>query len=82
MDNEHESGQPATRTLGEPIVITDGVKKWFGDFQALKGVTATVHEREVVVIIGPSGSGKSTYIRCINRLEAIRKGPSSSMGPS
>ncbi len=74
MDNEHESGQPATRTLGEPIVITDGVKKWFGDFQALKGVTATVHEREVVVIIGPSGSGKSTYIRCINRLEAHQEG--------
>jgi len=70
MDNE----QTASRTLGEPIVITDGVKKWFGDFQALKGVTATVREREVVVIIGPSGSGKSTYIRCINRLEAHQEG--------
>jgi len=63
-----------TRNLGEDIVIAEGVKKWFGDFQALKGVSARVREREVVVIIGPSGSGKSTFIRCINRLEAHQEG--------
>ncbi|MCP4304820.1 MAG: amino acid ABC transporter ATP-binding protein [bacterium] len=56
------------------IIVCDGVKKWFGDFQALKGVTTTVKEQEVVVIIGPSGSGKSTLIRCINRLEAHQEG--------
>ena len=84
MDNDTHDQQPpadaapvsqaSSRTLGDPIVVTDDVKKWFGDFQALKGVTATVREREVVVIIGPSGSGKSTYIRCINRLEAHQEG--------
>ncbi len=42
---------------------------WFGDFQALKGISTTVAEGEVVVIMGPSGSGKSTFIRTINRLE-------------
>ncbi len=62
------------RVLGGDIIITEGVKKWFGDFQALKGVTTKVKEREVVVIIGPSGSGKSTFIRCINRLEAHQEG--------
>jgi general L-amino acid transport system ATP-binding protein len=56
------------------IIISDGVKKWFGDFQALKGVTTNVKEGEVVVIIGPSGSGKSTFIRCINRLEVHQEG--------
>ncbi|MFV9672497.1 MAG: amino acid ABC transporter ATP-binding protein [Acidimicrobiia bacterium] len=56
------------------MIVSDGVKKWFGDFQALKGVTATIREREVVVVIGPSGSGKSTWIRCINRLEAHQEG--------
>ena len=45
-----------------------------GDFQALKGVTATIAEQEVVVVLGPSGSGKSTWIRCINRLEAHQRG--------
>jgi general L-amino acid transport system ATP-binding protein len=56
------------------MIICDGVKKWFGDFQALKGVTTTIKEREVVVVIGPSGSGKSTFIRCINRLEVHQEG--------
>jgi general L-amino acid transport system ATP-binding protein len=62
------------RVLGDEIIICENVKKWFGDFQALKGVTTTVKEREVVVVIGPSGSGKSTFIRCINRLEAHQEG--------
>jgi len=62
------------RTLGDDMIICDGVKKWFGDFQALKGVTTTIREREVVVVIGPSGSGKSTLIRCINRLEVHQEG--------
>ena len=58
----------------EPIIICDDVKKWFGDFQALRGVTTEIGEGEVVVIIGPSGSGKSTWIRCINRLEVHQEG--------
>ena len=62
------------KTNGNDIIVCEGVKKWFGDFQALKGVTTTVKEREVVVVIGPSGSGKSTFIRCINRLEAHQEG--------
>jgi general L-amino acid transport system ATP-binding protein len=56
------------------VILCDGVKKWFGDFQALKGVDLTVKEREVMVVLGPSGSGKSTLIRCINRLEAHQEG--------
>jgi general L-amino acid transport system ATP-binding protein len=51
-----------------------GVKKWFGDFQALSGIDLTVKEREVMVVLGPSGSGKSTLIRCINRLEVHQEG--------
>ena len=56
------------------MIVCENVDKWFGDFQALKGVTATITEQEVVVVLGPSGSGKSTWIRCINRLEAHQKG--------
>ncbi|MDA7548057.1 amino acid ABC transporter ATP-binding protein [Candidatus Actinomarina sp.] len=50
------------------------VKKWYGDFQALKGISMDVSEGEVLVIAGPSGSGKSTFIRCINRLEQHQDG--------
>ena len=50
-------------------VETKDVTKFFGSFQALKGITANINEGEVVVVFGPSGSGKSTYIRTINGLE-------------
>ena len=56
------------------MIVCQGVKKWFGDFQALRGIDMTVEEREVVVVLGPSGSGKSTLIRCINRLEVHQEG--------
>ncbi|MDQ3991481.1 MAG: amino acid ABC transporter ATP-binding protein [Actinomycetota bacterium] len=51
------------------MIVAEDVKKWFGSFQALKGISVTVRRGEVVVILGPSGSGKSTFIRTINRLE-------------
>jgi len=52
-----------------PMIEMEGVDKWFGRFQALRGIDLVVARQEVVVVIGPSGSGKSTLIRCINRLE-------------
>ncbi|MFO7167072.1 MAG: amino acid ABC transporter ATP-binding protein [Chloroflexota bacterium] len=58
----------------EEIIICRDVHKWYGDFHALKGVSASVRKGEVVVVFGPSGSGKSTFIRCINRLEAHQRG--------
>ena len=56
------------------MIVCEGVSKWFGDFQALDGITATIKEQEVVVVLGPSGSGKSTWIRCINKLEHHQAG--------
>ena len=35
------------------IIQTKDVKKWFGDFQALKGISMDVAEGEVLVICGP-----------------------------
>jgi general L-amino acid transport system ATP-binding protein len=58
----------------EPIIIVRGVEKWYGHFQALKGVDMQVQKGEVIVIFGPSGSGKSTFIRCINHLEDHQEG--------
>ena len=58
----------------EDMIVCVDVDKFYGDFQALKGVTATIKEGEVAVVCGPSGSGKSTWIRCINRLEIHQGG--------
>jgi general L-amino acid transport system ATP-binding protein len=60
--------------MSDPIIICRDVEKWFGDFQALKGIDMEVNTGEVIVIFGPSGSGKSTFIRTINRLEEHQKG--------
>ena len=60
--------------MSEPLVVMDGVNKWFGDLHVLQDIDLTVDRREVVVVIGPSGSGKSTLCRTINRLEPIDKG--------
>ena len=55
-------------------MVLRGVRKSFGDVQALVDIDLTVAAGEVVVLIGPSGSGKSTLCRCINRLETIDAG--------
>ena len=59
---------------GRPLVVLEGVDKHFGSLHVLKDVDLTVHEGEVVVVIGPSGSGKSTLCRTVNRLETIDGG--------
>ncbi len=64
---------PATIS-NDPIIYCRDVQKWYGDFQALKGVSLEVKSGEVIVILGPSGSGKSTFIRTINRLEEHQGG--------
>ena len=75
-ENETASSIRGDRDLAnaQDIIVCEGVSKWFGDFQALNNVSATIKEQEVVVVLGPSGSGKSTWIRCINRLEQHQEG--------
>jgi|TARA_B110000263_G_C15286748_1_gene501204 general L-amino acid transport system ATP-binding protein len=64
----------AENSSNKVIIHAENVDKWFGNFQALKGVSADINEGEVVVVLGPSGSGKSTFIRCINQLEEHEAG--------
>ncbi|MFV0635544.1 amino acid ABC transporter ATP-binding protein [Mitsuokella sp. WILCCON 0060] len=56
------------------MIDIENLKKSFGDVEVLKGITLTIKEKEVVVIIGPSGSGKSTLLRCMNYLEQPTSG--------
>ena len=55
--------------MSKSIITTEDVTVWFGDFQALKGISVDIKQGEIIVILGPSGSGKSTFIRTLNRLQ-------------
>ena len=57
-----------------PVLIYRDVRKLFGAFVALAGVSMEVAKGQVMCLIGPSGSGKSTLLRCTNGLETIDGG--------
>jgi octopine/nopaline transport system ATP-binding protein len=57
----------------EAIAFKD-LRKSFGSFEVLKGVSVTAREGDVVSILGSSGSGKSTMLRCLNLLEVPSAG--------
>jgi polar amino acid transport system ATP-binding protein len=59
---------------GQEIIAVQGLRKFFGSHEVLRGIDLTVRVGEVVVIIGPSGSGKTTLLRCLNFLEEYQHG--------
>ena len=69
-----QTDNPASTTAIQPMIVMQGVEKWFGSFQALLDINLSVRAGEKIVLCGPSGSGKSTLVRCINHLETYQKG--------
>ena len=47
---------------------------WYGDFNALTGITVDIRSKATTAFIGPSGCGKSTFLRCINRMNDLIPG--------
>ena len=60
--------------MSEVLLKIENLKKSFGCLQVLKGLSTTIENGEVVVMIGPSGGGKSTFLRCMNLLEQPTEG--------
>src|SRR5688500_20336985 len=52
----------------------DDIKTYYGNIQALKGITLEVNEGECVTLIGSNGAGKSTTLRSISGLTPPRTG--------
>nr|WP_233709990.1 phosphate ABC transporter ATP-binding protein PstB [Aestuariicella albida] len=44
------------------------VEVFYGDEQAIHGISLDIGKNEVLSMIGPSGCGKSTFLRCLNRM--------------
>jgi branched-chain amino acid transport system ATP-binding protein len=60
--------------MPEPLLQVDGIDAFYGDFQALFGVSLNVNAGEVVAVIGANGAGKSTLLRSIAGLMHPRHG--------
>jgi ABC-type polar amino acid transport system ATPase subunit len=56
------------------IIQVKDLHKWFGMLHVLRGVSFSVSQKEVLVVIGRSGSGKSTMLRCLNFMEEPSSG--------
>jgi len=54
--------------VDEPRMTSRAVDVYYGDKQAIDGVTLDIGAQEVISFIGPSGCGKSTFLRCLNRM--------------
>ena len=56
------------------LLEVSDVRTFYGNIEALKGVSLTVDEGEVVTLIGSNGAGKSTTLRSISGLTPPREG--------
>ena len=57
-----------------PVIEAINVKKNFGDFQAVKGVSFNVPKGTCVGLLGPNGAGKTTTMRMIMGLSSLSEG--------
>lgn len=73
--NQNKIGK-AFFKMDEEIVETSKISVrdlnlFYGEKQALFGVSLDIQEKEVTALIGPSGCGKSTFLRTINRMNDL-----------
>jgi branched-chain amino acid transport system ATP-binding protein len=56
------------------LLDVDDIHTYYGTIHALKGISLSVREGEIVTLIGANGAGKSTTLRSINGLNHPRNG--------
>ena len=66
------------RAENDAVVTAKDFSVYYGKFQAVKNVSVEFKRGKVTAIIGPSGCGKSTFLRCVNRMNDLVDGCSTS----
>ncbi len=61
-------------TVKPTMIEFRDVQKYYGDYHALRGISATIHSGEFFSLLGPSGCGKTTLLRTIAGFEDISSG--------
>ena len=59
---------------GEPLLTVDGIETYYGNIQALKGISFKVAEGSIVTLLGANGAGKSTTLKSISGLVPPARG--------
>ena len=59
---------PARRNA-PPLIEVRDLSLWYGEVQALYGVSFDIYASEILAFIGPSGCGKTTALKCLNRMQ-------------
>jgi branched-chain amino acid transport system ATP-binding protein len=60
--------------MNAPMLEVDDIHTFYGNIEALKGISLQVNEGEIVTLIGSNGAGKSTTLRSISGLTPPRQG--------
>ena len=68
------TSEPASDPIGDPIIRVDGLRRSFGSFEAVRGVSFHVERGEIFGYLGANGAGKSTTIRILCGLLAPTAG--------
>lgn len=59
--------------MAEPLLRVENLDAFYGDFQALFGVSLSVAQGEVAAVIGANGAGKSTLLKAIMGWISVRR---------
>ena len=57
--------------MNKALISVKNLDLWYGEHQALYGVSADIPEHQITALIGPSGCGKSTFLKTINRMNDL-----------
>ena len=75
MKSLHKEDTPTESGFTKKNMIkAEGVKVWYDDFLAIKGIDMKIRTNKVTAFIGPSGCGKSTFLRLFNRMNDYIEG--------
>jgi phosphate transport system ATP-binding protein len=75
IDVESMARRRDGEAAAEPIALeVENLNLYYGDKQALRGISLTIPQKKVTAFIGPSGCGKSTLLRCFNRMNDLIDG--------
>ncbi len=62
--------------MSETLLQTKGLRLFYKDFEALKGIDMEIPQGQITAMIGPSGCGKSTFLKTLNRMNDLVEGVS------